>query len=160
MRPCPAPRTDTPTSGELQRGGLVLGGYSRIADFHGFILRQIFETCKPLILQSCDSVSKLTVCETGSRAREPYHSPGAGAIPSKFIRGRHTVGVAFSGLGLLFANASDIAPPWLRGLGLACDPNVCNRDVNAFGSRPKLTPPALDTFSDGGEEPVPGCPPA
>jgi hypothetical protein len=51
--------------------GLVLGGYSRIADFYDFILRQIFETCEPLILQSCDFVSKLTLYETRRADLDP-----------------------------------------------------------------------------------------
>jgi hypothetical protein len=53
--------------GQLQGGCLVVGAGSRIAVFHDCILKQTYETFKPLFSLGCSDVSKLTLCATSGR---------------------------------------------------------------------------------------------
>ena len=53
--------------GKLQGGVLVVGAGSGISYFHAPILKQTYETFKPLILKTCVFVSKLTLCATGGK---------------------------------------------------------------------------------------------
>jgi hypothetical protein len=50
----------------LQSGVLVVCRYAGVAVFHALILRQTFETHKPLISAGQGSVAKLTLCETAA----------------------------------------------------------------------------------------------